>query len=125
MNQTLREVPAASQADRGEADSALTHRSRSQRKLADRRRADGQCERILGLLVSAGDLGCTNRELWAVCHAVNSRVSDLRRRGHEIIAKAEGGGIYRYRLVASKPRRETLAQEPPRAQGLLFSGARA
>lgn len=71
---------------------------------ADRKRLGGQARRILAMLQLAGAEGCTNRELWAVCHAVNSRVGDLRERGYQIISEPEGGGVWRYRLV-STPRR--------------------
>jgi hypothetical protein len=75
----------------------------SRRDSADRARADAQSGKILEMLTAAGAHGCTNSQLWAVCHAVNSRISDLRKRGHTIEAVSEGGGIWRYRL---KPQRE-------------------
>ena len=84
---------------------------RHTRTAADHCRADGQAERILGLLVAAGAAGVTNHDLWAVCHAVNSRISDLRRRGHDIVCTPEGGGRYRY----------VLRQKHP----TLFAGAQA
>ena len=68
---------------------------------ADRVRADAQSGKILEMLVAAGAQGCTNSQLWEVCHAVNSRISDLRKRGHKIDAIAEGGGVWRYRLAAN------------------------
>lgn len=67
----------------------------------DRARLAGQENKILELLTEAGSRGCTNSELWSVCHAVNSRVSDLRRAGHDIEARPEGGGVWRYRLIAT------------------------
>jgi hypothetical protein len=72
---------------------------------ADRERLAGQEGKIIALLVKAGERGCTNSELWQVCHAVNSRISDLRGAGYDIEAKPEGGGIWRYRLISSsRPR---------------------
>jgi hypothetical protein len=74
------------------------------------------------MLVTAADRGCTNSQLWAVCHAVNSRISDLRKRGHKIEAVAEGGGVWRYRLIRSEMqlsrsfeerRRKEFEQEAP------------
>ena len=85
---------------------------------ADRKRADGQADEILAMLSAAGDLGCTNSKLWTVCHAVNSRISDLRKRGHRIEAKSKGGGVWRYRVVASEPRQPSDWQDRPRVTGL-------
>jgi hypothetical protein len=51
----------------------------------------------------AGSRGCTNRELWDVCHAVNSRIADLRKCGYRIDATSEGRGIWRYRLIEQTP----------------------
>jgi hypothetical protein len=66
-----------------------------------RQRADAHSGKILAMLAAAGNHGCTNSQLWAVCHAVNSRISDLRRRGYKITAESEGGGVWRYRLISS------------------------
>ncbi len=81
----------------------FTPEHHQRRTAADHRRANGQCERILGLLVAAGDRGCSNAELWSVAHAVNSRIADLRRRGHDIVCTPEGGGRYRYVLRQRQP----------------------
>lgn len=94
----------------------------------ERKRSDAHSDTILAMLAAAGSRGCTNSQLWTVCHAVNSRISDLRRRGHQITADCEGGGIWRYRLIASGPpalsdfeqrRRREDAQAMP-----LFAGGR-
>jgi hypothetical protein len=85
------------------------------RDSADRARADAQSRKIFDMLASAGAQGCTNSQLWAVCHAVNSRISDLRKRGHKIEAAAEGGGIWRYRLVGS-PGSDGLSEFEQRRQ---------
>ena len=69
----------------------------------ERKRSDAHTAKILEMLTAAGTTGCTNSQLWAVCHAVNSRISDLRRRGYDISAESEGGGIWRYRLTQSPP----------------------
>lgn len=74
------------------------------RDSSERKRADAHADKILGMLTAAGNLGCTNSQLWTVCHALNSRISDLRRRGHEISAESEGGGVWRYRLTSPTPR---------------------
>ena len=96
-------------------------------EIADRKRAEAHADRILSMLTAAGSLGCTNAELWAVCHAVNSRVSDLRKRGHRIVAKSEGGGVWRYRLIAPEPHQPSGWQDHPHVTGLplfdLASGA--
>jgi hypothetical protein len=52
------------------------------------------------MLIAAGDRGCTNGQLWEIAHATNSRISDLRSRGHKIIAECEGSGTWRYTLTA-------------------------
>lgn len=83
-------------------------RAKSKRDNTDVGRARGQEDQILCMLIAAGPAGCVNSQLWAVCHAVNSRISDLRKRGHKITAESEGGGVWRYRLihppkVASEP----------------------
>jgi hypothetical protein len=101
--------------------------NRPRRDSADRARADAQSGKILEMLVAAGDRGCTNSQLRAICRAVNSRISDLRRRGHDIDAVSEGGGVWRYRLIPSathlvsrfeQKRREELEHEAP-----LFASA--
>jgi hypothetical protein len=100
---------------------ASTFKPPSPRDLADRKRADGQSEKILAMLSAAGEHGCTNHQLWTVCHAVNSRVSDLRKQGHRITAWPEGHGIWRYRLQPApdqaspfeQTRREELEREAP------------
>jgi hypothetical protein len=72
----------------------------SQRDSADRARAAAQANKILAMPVEAGGLGYTNSQLWTICHAANSRISDLRKRGHKIEAVSEGAGVWRYRLTA-------------------------
>ena len=93
----------------------------------ERKRSDAHSDTILAMLTAAGARGCTNSQLWTVCHAVNSRISDLRRRGHQITAECEGGGVWRYRLTspAAQPsafeerRRREDAEAMP-----LFAGGR-
>jgi hypothetical protein len=80
-----------------------TENEPSQRNETNRERARGQEEEILSTLRLAGERGCTNTELWAICHAVNSRISDLRKRGHRIEASPEGRGVWRYRLLKAAP----------------------
>src|SRR5579862_6036295 len=99
-----------------------THRFDS----TDRARTDAQSGKILEMLIAAGAKGCTNSQLWDVCHAVNSRISDLRKRGHKIDAAAEGGGIWRYRLAAgssvAKPSRfEERCRRDIEQQAPLFA----
>jgi hypothetical protein len=69
----------------------------------DRKRAEAHAGKILAMLVTAGNIGCTNSQLWTVCHPVNSRISGLRKRGHKIDAQSEGGGVWRYRLIPPEP----------------------
>lgn len=94
----------------------------SRQSPADRARANAQSRKILEMLTTAADRGCTNAQLRAICHAVNSRISDLRKRGHTIHAVAEGGGVWRYRLIRSemqmspsfeKRRRKEFEREAP------------
>lgn len=82
----------------------------------ERKRSDAHSDRILAMLTAAGGLGCTNSQLWAVCHAINSRISDLRRRGHQITAVSEGAGVWRYRLTPSEPHQLTAFQERRRQE---------
>jgi hypothetical protein len=85
----------------------------------DRARAAAQADKILGMLVDAGDRGCTNSQLWTVAHAVNSRISDLRKRcGHKIESVAEGGGVWRYRLIPPQLNGVSDWQDRPRTAGL-------
>jgi hypothetical protein len=105
------------------------------RSVDDLRRAGRHESRILAALRSAGPRGCTNTELWTICHAVNSRVSDLRKLGHSITMEREGKGVFRYRLVlprtkgASPDWFERESGKPRPAQpttgfGPLFQGDR-
>jgi hypothetical protein len=92
-------------------------------------RTRGQEDEILELLRKAGQHGCTNAELWTVCHAVNSRISDLRRRGHHIEALCEGRGVWRYRLIEPVPPQPDpqKAGKSPANPGVtlpLFAGVR-
>lgn len=91
--------------------------SPSRRTKADRRRADSASKKILDMLLAAGERGCLNTELWTICHAVNSRVADLRARGFKIEAMREGAGVWRYRLAAStrRPEPETAYTQRSRA----------
>lgn len=98
------------------------------RTTEDRARASGHADEILSMLIAAGERGCTNSELWTICHAVNSRISDLRKKfGYRIESKSEGGGVWRYTLLADVA--PTSPAEPewkdrPRATGLeLFDAA--
>jgi len=82
------------------------------------------------MLTAAGSLGCTNAQLWTVCHPVNSRISDLRKRGDNITAESEGGGIWRYRLVAqSEPQQPSPFEQRRRREEAeampLFAGGAA
>jgi|SRR6516225_3492310 hypothetical protein len=86
----------------------------SRRDPEDRSRADAQSSKILEMLVTAGARGCTNSQLWAVCHAVNSRISDLRKRGHKITAKSEGGRIWRHKLIPPETFHPSAWQDRPR-----------
>lgn len=78
---------------------------------ADLNRARGQAERILVKLKEAGDLGCLNSELFPIAHALNSRINDLRQQGHEIEAKREDFGLWRYWLKTG-PAEPLPAQKP-------------
>lgn len=91
---------------------------KSKRNAKDVERARGQEDQILSMLRAAGAAGCTNSQLWAVAHAVNSRISDLRKRGHRITAGSEGGGIWRYKLILSEPPRPSDWQQGPHVTGL-------
>jgi hypothetical protein len=91
---------------------------KSKRDAQDIERARGQEDQILSMLREAGNRGCTNSQLWAICHAVNSRISDLRKRGHKIDATAEGGGVWRYRLITPQLNRVSDWQDRPRTTGL-------
>jgi len=96
---------------------------------AERKRADAHSDTILAMLAAAGALGCTNSQLWTVCHAVNSRISDLRRRGHVITAECEGGGVWRYRLTPSAPAQPSAFEQRRRREEAeampLFAGGPA
>jgi hypothetical protein len=105
-----------------------TTRAPGQQDPADRKRADGQSEKILAMLAAAGSHGCTNHQLWTVCHAVNSRVSDLRKQGHRITAWPEGHGIWRYRLQPAPDEAcpfEQTGQEEFEREATLFASAGA
>lgn len=75
-----------------------------------RTRSDAHSAKILEMLTMAGVQGCTNSQLWTVCHPVNSRISDLRARGHEITATSEGNGVWRYRLIQKIPKPSPFEQ---------------
>ncbi len=92
--------------------------AKPKRDRVDLERARGQEDQILAMLIAAGPAGCANSQLWAVCHAVNSRISDLRKRGHKITAESEGGGVWRYRLVVQESHRASDWQDRPRITGL-------
>ena len=83
----------------------------SWRDPAARKRTDAHANKILTMLTEAGSRGCTNSQLWTVCHAVNSRISNLRRRGHHIVAESEGSGIWRYRLIPPEPQQHAHGPE--------------
>ena len=110
-------------------DSSSEIRATRRFQEADRNRTAGQAEKILSMLVAAGPRGCMNVELWVVCHAVNSRVADLRKQGHAITAESEGRGIWRYRLAPSEPHQLSPFEERRRREEAeampLFSGGAA
>jgi len=68
----------------------------------EQKRLDGHAAEILEMLVAAGERGVLNLDLWTVCHAVNSRVADLRKSGYDIRTQREGSGIFRYRLIPTQ-----------------------
>jgi hypothetical protein len=70
------------------------------RQAEDLARAADQNSKILARLQEAGARGVINSELWALgAHAAHSRISDLRKRGHEISCKREAPGVWRYTLA--------------------------
>lgn len=88
-------------------------RGSASRTEADRSRSRSQADEILQMLRSAGDRGCLSTELWEVARAAHSRVSDLRRRGHQITCTRESAGVYRYVLEAdARPRSTPPAPVP-------------
>lgn len=99
------------------------------RTKADQRRAAGAAGKILDMLLAAGDRGCLNTELWAICHAVNSRVADLRARGFKIETTREGAGVWRYRIAADTRKPEAESEYNRKSRELrdqampLFAGA--
>jgi hypothetical protein len=106
--------------------------AKPKRDRTDVDRARGQEDQILSMLIAAGPVGCANSQLWAVCHAVNSRISDLRKRGHNITAEPEGRGVWRYWLInAPKTTPQPTADyaRPPRSVERdrlpLFDGVQA
>ena len=96
---------------------------------AERKGAAAHADKILAMLAAAGSLGCTNSQLWTVCHAVNSRISDLRRRGYQIVAGSEGAGVWRYRLTSSEPLQPSPFEQRRRCEEAeampLFAGGAA
>jgi hypothetical protein len=84
----------------------------SRRFASDVNRARSQGDEVLRRLRLAGSRGCRNTELWDICHAVNSRIADLRNRGHQIHATCEGRGVWRYRLIET----ESLSPDPSSPQ---------
>jgi hypothetical protein len=70
---------------------------------SDVTRTRNQADRILEMLREAGPEGCTNVQLFTVCHALNARINDLRQEGYGIEAKRERGGVWRYTLTTDKP----------------------
>ena len=98
----------------------------------DLARAADQNSKILACLQEAGPRGVTNSEMWALgAHAAHSRISDLRKRGHEISCKREGAGVWRYFLhAAAEPAKPALTpfeqrrrREDAEAMPLFFGGA--
>ena len=84
----------------------------------DRRRTFAQSDEILQMLRAAGDRGSTNAELWSCAHAISSRISDLRKRGHTITCVREHPGLYRYTLHppvvnAAAPAPAAPSPQPP------------
>jgi len=55
--------------------------------------------RILLALLRAGSSGLTNAELAEIYYKFRARISELRKRGIDIVAEPEGRGIYRYRIL--------------------------
>jgi hypothetical protein len=88
------------------------------RNAQDIERTRGQEDQIFSMLREAGERGCTNSHLWTVAHAVNSRISNLRKRGHRITAEPQGGGVWRYRLIPPQLNRVSDWQDKPRTTGL-------
>jgi len=112
----------------GRKKGALLHAKRvgecRQSSGSDLGRARGQAHEILQRLGRAGDRGCLNTELWDICHAVNSRIADLRKCGHQITAACEGRGMWRYRLIEPTPS-PAPPPDPHKPTTLpLFGGAR-
>lgn len=98
-------------------------------------RLASQADLILAKLITAGDAGVLNSELFSISHALNQRISDLKRRGHTIIAKPEGEvGLWRYRLLddgSAKPtafverrRQENQAELEREAPLFAYAGMR-
>jgi hypothetical protein len=107
-------------------------KAKPKRDSTDLERAHGQEDQILALLIAAGPTGCVNSQFRAVCHAVNSRISDLRKRGHNITAESEGRGVWRYWLITppkSTPEPALGYTRPPRSAQRdrlpLFDGVQA
>lgn len=71
-------------------------------------RRDNHADKILEMLRQAGRQGCLNRDLWVVCHAVNSRISDLRKRGYRIDGQRIDRSLYRYTLREKLPAAEFM-----------------
>jgi hypothetical protein len=105
----------------------------AQRGPEDFARAADQNSKILARLKEAGLRGVTNAELWALgAHAAHSRISDLRKRGHEISCKREAAGVWRYVLQgeAEPPKSEPVSpfeqrrrREDAESMPLFFGGA--
>lgn len=65
---------------------------------ADRTRLAGQAKEIFNRLRQGP---ATNADLAAISLKYTSRISDLRREGHDIQAKRISGGTFEYRLVTA------------------------
>jgi hypothetical protein len=65
---------------------------------AEKERYSRQAASILALLRQGPQV---NTALYAVAINASARISELRRLGHKIEAKALGGGLFRYELVTA------------------------
>jgi hypothetical protein len=68
-----------------------------------------QSRKILEMLVTTADRGCKNSLLGTACHAINSRISDLRKRGHDLADLFDSQGGWRYRLMAEHSERHLFS----------------
>lgn len=74
----------------------------------------GQRAAILGLLRERGESGATNVEMVRLCLRYTGRIHELRKQGCAIRAEAEGGGVWRFVLVAEPEKLKALPKYQPR-----------